>query len=148
MNNGNKMGWGQRITVIGASIILLVAVGTSCVQDLMTPAYVNKDAAKWAGVPTKLWSWQPYTTLWDVKRVLWAMEFKYAQKEVEYQAYGLILRSSKIAATELRDTVFSPTGPLAGVIGVSGLAVGSLLIPRPKDRKKITELEIKNGKRS
>lgn len=140
MNKKQKL-----LTVIMAAILLLF-IGSSCVQDLITPAYVDKDAAAWAEVPTKLWSKQPYTTLWDVKRLLAAMDFKFAKEQIKHGYYSGIMNVSKFAGTELKQTIFSPTGPVAALAaGIPGLALGAYLIPRPKDKKKITELEVKNG---
>lgn len=139
MNKKQKL-----LTVIMAAILLLF-IGSSCIQDGITPAFVDKGAAAWAGVPTKMF--MPYTTLWDVKRVLAAMDFKFAKEEIKHGYFSGIMNVSKFAGTELKTTIFSPTGPVAALAaGIPGLALGAYLIPRPKDKKKITELEVKNGK--
>lgn len=49
------------------------------------------------------------------------------------------------SAEELRNTLFSPTGPLSILFAaIPGMALGGYLIQRPTDKKRIVELE--NGK--
>lgn len=129
------------ITLVGA--IVLLFIGAGCIQDGVIPTYVDEDAAKWANVPTKLFL--PYTTLWDAKRVMYAIDYKLAMERMTGGYYKGITNISIMAGEELKATVFSPDGILSMLmIGGPMLALGTYGISKPKDKKRIVELE-KNG---
>lgn len=129
------------ITLVGA--IVLLFVGAGCIQDGVTPAYVNEDAAEWANVPTKLFL--PYTTLWDAKRVAYAIDYKFSLERIRCGYYQNVMNLSITAGEELKNTLFSPDGILSLLmIGGPMCALGAYGISKPKDKKRIVELE-KNG---
>ena len=120
------------------AMLLLIFVGSSCIQDLLIPAHVDKDAAAWAGVPTKMIN-PLYPTLWDAKRVALFIQFKRSQYMIEAGFYENITRISIAGAEEIRDIVFSPNGlgmilpaSLAGVLGAIG---GGRYIKRPEEKE-------------
>lgn len=128
------------ITLVGA--ISLIFIGAGCIQDGVTPAYVNESAAEWAGVPTKLL--MPYTTLWDAKRVAIAIDYKLTIERIKGGYYKEVTNLSILAGEELKNTVFAPDGLLSLLlVGGPTFAMGSFLISKPKDKKQIEEL--KNG---
>jgi len=127
-------------------MLLLLFIGSSCVQDLFIPTYVDKDAAKWAGVPPKMF--MPYTTLWDAKRVALWIQFKKQQYMIEAGFYENITSISVAGAEEIKDVVFSPNGlgmilpaSLAGVLGAIG---GGRYIKRPEEKE--LEKKLNGGK--
>lgn len=136
----------QKLLTFIVAAILLLSIGSSCVQDVIIPAYIDKDAAAWAGVPTKLFL--PYTTLWDVKRLGLAIDYKILMEKIKGGYYKNITNISILAGEEIKQVVFNPAGPM-GLI-VSGLGFGTLgavLVKRPGDKsKKEVELEKANGK--
>ena len=128
------------IVLIGA--VSLVFIGASCIQDAITPTYVDIDAAKWAGVPTKLFL--PYTSLWDAKRLSNAIDYKLTIQRIKGGYYKGITNLSVLAGEELKNTIFATDGLLSLLlIGGPTFAMGSFLVSKPKDKKQIEEL--KNG---
>lgn len=132
----------QTTIIVLAGLIALVFVGAGCVQDIITPAYVDKTAAEWANVPTKLFL--PYSTLWDAKRLAGAIDYKLTIERIKGGYYKNITNLSILAGEELKNTVFAPDGLLSLLlIGGPTFAAGSFLISKPKDKKEIEKL--KNG---
>lgn len=135
----------QATTIILAGIISLVFIGAGCIQDIITPAYVNVDAAEWAGVPTNLFL--PWSTLWDAKRLSNAIDYKLTIERIKGGYYKDITNLSILAGEDFKNTIFTPDGLLSLLlIGGPTFAAGSFLISKPKDRKEIEVL--KNGKTS
>ena len=135
-----------RTTVIVlAGIMVILFVGAGCIQDVITPTYVDKDAAEWAGVPTHLFL--PWSTLWDSKRLACAIDYKLTIERIKGGYYKSITNLSILAGEELKNTVFAADGLLSLLmIGGPCLAAGGMFIPRGKDRKEIEAL--KNGSKS
>lgn len=132
----------QTTVVVLAGIIVLVFVGAGCIQDIVSPAYVDRDAAEWAGVPTKLFL--PYSTLWDAKRLAHAIDYKLTIERIKGGYYKSITNLSILAGEEFKSTVFASDGLLSLLmIGGPCLAAGGMFIPRGKDKKEIEKL--KNG---
>lgn len=126
------------IVLVGA--ISVIFIGAGCVQDAVTPAYVNESAAEWAGVPTKLFL--PYTTLWDAKRVGMAIDFKLTIERIKGGYYKEVTNLSILAGEELKNTVFAPDGLLSLLlVGGPFTALGAYAISKPKDRKEIERLK-------
>ncbi len=133
----------QTTVIVLAGIIALTFVGAGCMQDIVTPAYISEDAAEWAGVPTKLF--MPYTTLWDTKRVAYAIDYKITIEKIRGGYYKNITNISILAGEEFKGVVFNPNGLLSLLmVGGPMCALGAYGISKPKDRKIIEEL--KNGK--
>lgn len=120
---------------------LAVMFGCSAVQDIITPTYVNEEAAEWAGTSTKLL--MPYTTLFDAKRVGQAIDFKLTMERIKGGYYKNITNLSILAGEEIKATVFSPEGPIGLMLPMLfGGGLGAMLIKRPGDKsKKEVELE-------
>ena len=132
------MSKGQKFLTFIFAILLLLFVGSSCIQDLLIPAYVNEGAAKWAGVPTKIIN-PLYSTLWDAKRVALFIDFKKQQYMIEGGFYKNIMDISVAGAEEIGDVIFSPNGlgmilpaSMAGVLGAIG---GGRYIKRPEEKE-------------
>ena len=89
---------------------LAVMFGCSAVQDIITPAVVNQEAAEWADTTPK--SFMPYTTLWDAKRIGSAIDFKITIERIRGGYYRGITNLSIVASEELKTTLFSPDGPV------------------------------------
>ena len=128
----------QKFLMFMVAILLLLFIGSSCVQDLLIPAYVNKEAAAWAGVPTKMIN-PFYSTLWDAKRVGMFIDFKQKLYLVEGGFYKNITDISIAGAEEIGDVIFSPNGlgmilpaSMAGVLGAIG---GGRYIKRPEEKE-------------
>lgn len=131
------MSVGQKLLTFVSAILLLLFVGSSCVQDLIIPTYVDEDAAKWAGVPVNMFL--PWSTLWDAKRVALFIQFKKQQYMIEAGFYENITAISVAGAEEIGDIIFSPNGlgmilpaSLAGVLGVIG---GGRYVKRPEEKE-------------
>lgn len=132
----------RTIVIVLAGLVILLFVGAGCMQDIVTPAYINEGAAEWANVPTKLF--MPYTTLWDAKRVAIAIDYKITIERIKGGYYKNITNLSVLAGEELKNTIFASDGLLSLLmIGGPTFAAGSLLISKPKDKKEIEKL--KNG---
>ena len=132
----------KTITIILVGIISVVFIGAGCIQDIITPTYVDQNAAEWADVPTKLFL--PYSTLWDAKRLARAIDYKLTIERIKGGYYKNITNLSILAGEELKNTVFAPDGLLSlFLIGGPFTALGAFAISKPKDRKEIEAL--KNG---
>ena len=139
----------QKTVTILMIMGLAIMFGCSAVQDVITPTYVNEDAAAWANVPAKLIL--PYTTLLDAKRVAMAIDYKITVERFKGGYYKSMTNLSILAGEEIKATVFSPDGPVGLMLpmlfgGTVGTMLGGAYKQRPKDKKKIEELEAKNGK--
>ena len=122
---------------------MTVFIGCSMFQDIVTPTYVDEGAAEWASVPSKLF--MPYTTLWDARRVGYAIDYKLTIEKIKGGYYKNITNLSILAGEDFKNTVFASDGLLSLLmIGGPCLAAGGIFIPRGKDKKIIEEL--KNGK--
>ena len=132
----------QTTVIVLAGLIAVVFIGASGCQDIITPAYVDKDAAEWANVPTKLFL--PYSTLWDAKRLSNAIDYKLTIEKIKGGYYKNITNISILASEEFKDVVFNPNGILSLLmIGGPMCALGAYGISKPKDKKEIEAL--KNG---
>lgn len=125
----------QKLLTILAAIGLIIFTSCSAVQDIIVPAYVDKDAAEWVDTTPKLF--MPYTTLWDAKRIGTLLDYKFAQEKIKYGYYSSITNLSILAGEEIKATVFSPEGPVALLLPtLFGGTLGALLIKRPGDKSK------------
>ena len=131
--------------IVLAGLMVLLFVGAGCIQDVITPCYVDQDAAEWADVPPKLF--MPYSNLWDAKRLTRAIDYKLTIERIKGGYYKSITNLSILAGEELKNTVFAPDGLLSLLmIGGPCLAAGGIFIPRGKDKREIEAL--KNGNKS
>ncbi len=120
---------------------LAVMFGCSAVQDVITPTYVDEEAADWADTTPKLF--MPYTTLWDAKRVGRAIDYKLTITKIKGGYYKGITNLSILAGEEIKTTLFSPQGPVGLLLPtLFGGTLGAMLIKRPGDKsKKEVDLE-------
>lgn len=120
---------------------LAVMFGCSAVQNILTPTYVNEEAAEWAGTTAK--SFMPYTMLWDAKRVSRAIDYKLTIEKIKGGYYKGMTNLSIMAGEELKTTLFSPEGPVGLLLPtLFGGTLGALLVKRPGDKsKKEVDLE-------
>lgn len=146
--NVDKMTIKQKVGVGLCSVFLVLFFGCAAVQDIATPVFVDEKAAEHAGVPARLLPFPPWTNLADARRIDRALDLDYAVKTIHHGYYKGEMAVAITAGESLRDTLFSPTGPVALLATLlPGGAIASQLIPRTKDTKKIKALEAKlNGK--
>ncbi len=138
-----------QVVVVAFVVLALTAfLGCALFQDAITPCFVSEKAAEYAETETKLI--MPYTTVLDARRVQAKMGFVHLRKQVLDDLNFEFLRGVNTfhisAAEELQQAIFSPTGIGALFPGIGGTVLGGFLIKRPKDKKKIAELEKANGK--
>jgi len=145
------MRWYQKLLVLMCSIVLVTVLGCSAWMDGLTPAHIDEAAIEYSDSNPHLYL--PYTSLWDAKRIQREMMYVHQTEQVRLArkleddklrfAYLRNAMETNISsAEELRDTLFSPTGPLSLLFAaVPSLALGAYLIPRPSDKKRISELE-------
>lgn len=132
----------QTTAIVLAGLIAVIFIGAAGCQDIITPAYVDKDAAEWAGVPIRLFL--PYSTLWDAKRLINAIDYKLTIEKIKGGYYKNITNISILASEEFKDVVFNPNGLLSLLmVGGPMCALGAYGISKPKDKKEIENL--KNG---
>jgi hypothetical protein len=141
---GTKMNKKQKLLTVLMAMGLAIMFGCSAIQDIITPTYVSPDAATWADTTPKLF--MPYTTLFDAKRVGMAIDYKIIVEKFKGGYYKGMTNLSILAGEEIKATVFSPDGPIGLLLPtLFGGTLGAMLISKPDDKKKIRELEVKNG---
>ena len=150
------MKWYQKILTVVSAVVLVTVLGCSAWMDGLTPTYVDPTAIEISGVEPTIFT--PYTSLWDAKRIRRALNYQFFLRKISAirEIEDIDTRQKHLddtmqmyieSAEELRDTLFSPTGPLSILFAaVPALGLGAYLIPRPADRRRIAELE--NGKTS
>jgi len=130
----------QKILLTLSMMILIAFIGCASIQDVVTPVFIPKEVIKYSGadIPRIM----PYTTLADAKYVDMKTDLTYTMKKLEYGFYKNINALTIASGKEFKNVVFSPTGPVGALIpALSGLGIGSFLISKPSDKKKIGELE-------
>lgn len=148
------MNWIQKLLVLVSTIVLVTVLGCSAWMDGLTPVFIDPAAIVYSEASPKVFT--PYTSLWDARRIQREMNYQHYTKKVaairniedvdtRHKYLNDAMDGYIASAEELRDTAFGPTGPLSILFAaVPALGLGAYLIPRPSDRKRITELE--NGK--
>jgi hypothetical protein len=128
------------ISVLG----LLIVLGCSTFQNALVPCYIDPDAAIFADEP--LTNIMPWTTILDAKRISTKMDFVHSVGRLEYNYLKSNLSSYLADAEQFKQTAFSPSGPIGLLVPAGlGLTIGTLALSKPDDKKKIKELEAKNG---
>jgi len=111
------------------SLLLLIAfLCSSCIQDILVPAYLDPDVMAINGGYKQANPF--YTSLFDAGRLRRQIinKFKYS-----IDALDLSISSS----TELRDNIFNPSSPIGMLLPMgTGLIAGWLGLSRPSDKKK------------
>ena len=147
----------QKLQTIILSIVILglaVLFGGACFQEIITPCYISPISLEYANVNAT--SLLPWTTLFDAKRVDRMVDFKHtwnqATDTLKYKLTKGLNALHISIGEELKATLFSPTGPIGLMFpALGGTAIGTFLLSKPKDKKKIAKLEkevIKNGNNS
>lgn len=141
----------QKLLVGVLVLFMITLVGSSCVQDLIVPAYIDENAIAYSGEEPTMFT--PYTSLWDLQRIERSVDHVHfrTQKEIVRMAeddsghYGYLKEAMLIgvmSAQELKSAIFSPSGPLGALlIGLPTFGLGAMLISKPEDKKKITALQ-------
>jgi len=139
--NEDKMNKKQKTLTVLMVMGLAVMFGCSAIQDVLTPTFVDENAAAWANTTTRLL--MPYTTLFDAKRVGRAIDYKLTIEKIKGGYYKGITNIAILAGEEIKATVFSPEGPIGLLLPtLFGGTLGAMLIKRPGDKsKKEVELE-------
>lgn len=116
--------------LLAISVLILVGfISAGCVQDLLTPAYLDPDVIAINGGYDAA---NPvYTSLFDAGRLRRQVVNKF-----QYSVSALDLSIAN--GTELRDTLFSPSGPVGMLFPtLTGLGIGWLGLSKPSDKKKM-----------
>lgn len=119
-------------------LFLVVFMGTSCIQDVLIPAYLDPDVIAINGGYT---SANPlYTSLFDAIRLKRQVvnKFKYSVDALDYSITN---------SMEIKQTVFDPTGPLPLMLpALMGLGLGRYL---KSPREQVLEKQVNgNGKQT
>ena len=141
----------QKLLTILSAVILVTVLGCSAWMEGGTPAYIDPAAIEYSKAEPTVFT--PYTSLWDARRIRREMNFQYFTKKVQaarniedidmrHRHLDDAMQIHIASAEELRDTLFSPTGPLSILFAaIPALGLGAYLIPRPADKRRIAELE-------
>lgn len=135
------------LCILGLTIIL----GCSSFQDVFTPCYIPPASLDYADAePT---TFLPFTTLFDARRVDFRMDFVHTLNQttdrLKYEFLKGLGTFHMGAAEQFQAVIFSPTGPIGLLMpALMGGTLGALLISKPDDKKKIVELEKKNGNKN
>jgi hypothetical protein len=124
-------------------------------MDGLTPAYIDPVAIEYAETTPTVLPIPGYTSLWDAKRIQRELNFQHFIRQTEiartleddttrYKHLNRAIQINIESSEELRDTLFSSTGPVSILAAGLGIGIGGYLIQRPTDKKRIIELE--NGK--
>ena len=116
--------------ILSLSVLLLIAfVSAGCIQDVITPAYLDPDVIAING------GYEPanpfFTSLFDAGRLRRQVvnKFKYSIDSLD-----LSINSS----IELREAIFSSSSPIGMLFPtLTGLGIGWLGLSKPSDKKKI-----------
>jgi len=146
----------QKLLVLLCSVVLVTVLGCSAWMEGLSPAHIDPAAIEYSKTEPTVYT--PYTSLWDARRIQRELEYQHLVNQRDLARlleddkgyYNKLTRAMQIniaSAEELRDTLFSPTGPMSLLFAaVPALGLGAYLIPRKKDTEKIKELENKlNG---
>lgn len=145
----------QKMLVLVCSVLLVTVLGCSSWMDGLTPTFIEPGILEYADSKPTIFT--PYTSLWDAKRVLRDLDYRFVTSQTKlarsledndthYKHMRKIMKVNIASSEELRDTLFSPAGPLSILFAaVPSLALGGYLIQRPSDKKRIVELENRGG---
>ena len=123
------------LCVLGLTVIL----GCASFQDALTPCYIPEEVIESTGVSLPIIPWMPFISLFDARYVKTKMHY-------QYLLYNNLMTTSIGASEAFQQKLFSPTGPIGLMFPtLMGGTLGALLISKPDDKKKIVELEKKNG---
>lgn len=128
---------------------LTVMIGCSAVQKAVIPCYIPPAALDYADVNEPA-TFLPFTTLFDAERVDMKVDFVHSYNQVtdkmQYEYVKGLNTFHMSASKRLQTALFSPEGPVGLLLPtLMGGTLGALLISKPNDKKRITELE--NGKK-
>ena len=145
----------KEMLLVGVLVLFVVVlIGTSCIQNAVTPCYIDPEIGEYTG--EDMTSWMPWTSIWDADRLAAKMKFLHESnlieldraKENDTRYYGFLnnaLILSRADAVEVQNAIFDPSGPVGMLLaGLPMFGLGAMLIRKPGDGKLIKELE--NGK--
>ena len=133
------------LCVFGLTIIL----GCSSFQDAVTPCYISEESIEYADTEPTIFL--PFTTLFDARRIGAKMDFIYYRDQlVDKMQYEYLkgVNSFHIGvAEEFQERIFAPEGSIGLLLTtLMGGTLGTVLLSKPEDKKKIKDLEGKvNG---
>lgn len=110
-------------------LFLVIFMSASCVQDLLTPAYLDQDVIAINGGYKSINPF--YTSLFDATRLKRQIvnKFKYSVDALDYSISN---------SMEIKEVIFDPTGPLALMFpALMGLGLGRYI--RSPNEKKVEE---------
>ncbi len=125
---------------------LTIILGCSVIQDAIVPAYIPPTTLDYVGEDDGT-SFFPWTTLFDARRIDMKTDFVFALKKIKHGYIKGINAFHITASEQFKAMIFSPTGPIGLLIpAITGGVLGTVLLSKPEDKKKINELEKKvNG---
>lgn len=142
--------WLRKLLIFLSALFLVIILGCSTIQDAITPCYINPILLADANDTGK--TFMPFTTVFDAERIIKKFDFLYSIEKATLELRYGYLRGAQLASIaasrQLQQKVFSLEGPLGLMFPtLLGGTLGTLLLSKPKDKKKIAELEekIKNG---
>lgn len=141
----------SRLIIPFLVLVLVAMFSAGCFQELLTPAFIEPQAIKYAGEEeTSGKSLNPFwTTLWDSKRIARQMEYQHGlvvkglvrQIEDDADAYNYIRKQHVLniqAAEDFQATLFSPTGPIGLLVPtLAAFGIGAMGVTRPKDKRRL-----------
>ena len=144
----------QKLIVFACSIVFIILVGCSLVQDAVTPCWYSQEAKKYVedanalGLPAHKPLFGFYTSVFDAemldKQVEFVHIYKQINEDIRYSFVKSINQFHIAASRELQAKLFSPTGPIGILLGTAlGGTACSFLVPRPVDSKKLKEDKVK-----
>ncbi len=145
----------QKLLVGFLVVFLVVLISTSCIQDVVTPAYVDPYSIDYSGEEPTMFT--PWTSYWDLQRIERAVDHQHfftqktilrlAEDDLDHYSYlkdSLLIGA--VSAQELKAAIFSPNGPLGMLMAsLPAFGLGALLIRKPGDTKVIEELKNNKG---
>ncbi|KKM08284.1 hypothetical protein LCGC14_1725370 [marine sediment metagenome] len=139
----------QTILVSASILGLAIMFGCAAFQDAIVPCYISPDALDYADANAT--TFLPWTTLFDARRIDRFMDFRHlwiqAEDNLQYNFLKGLNAFHIRGSEELKTILFSPTGPIGLAFpALAGGALGTYLFSKPKDKRKIAELEKENKK--
>ena len=136
------MKWIKKLPMVLVGLLLLALLGCSAMLDAITPCYIPPMTIEYAKAePT---TFMPFTTLWDSQRIDRLAAWEFQKEQIKYGFIKELSQIHQFAAKELQTKFMMPA--ISGLMSMGALGVGWFGMSKPSDKKKIIEIEAKNGK--
>ena len=136
------MKWIKKLPMVLVGLLLLALLGCTALLAVITPGHVPPMLIKYAKAePT---SYMPFTTLWDLQRITRLADWEFKKEQLKYGFIKELSQIHQFAAKELQTKFMMPA--ISGLMSMGALGVGWFGMSKPSDKKKIIEIEAKNGK--